>query len=493
MNFVSNHVENSHLNGRAVAPANDATPLIYFSRQDALTVKQSFEGIFVSGSSGSGKTSGAGQGLARAMLRNQYSFLVTTTKPDDAKLWMEWARLEGRENDVCLFNPEHDYCLGLLDYAYHQGGTNTRGAGDSDNVVALLDELVQFKNGTRGNAGDSAFWIESMKKLLGHFIDLLACSGETITFAGLYKILQSVPLSLEEVRDKEWQEKSYANQLVDRGVANKGLTRIQQNDLGLAIEYLLSVLPRMEERMRGGIFGQTDSLLFPFQRGRLAALCDGKTNLSPEHLFRGERPAIIILDVPIKVFHQSGQFISVLWKRLAMQALERRDIKAFPRPVCMFIDEAQNFCTKYDSLFQATARSSRVCSVLITQNLDSFNASLGPVQTEGLLGNLNLKLAFSNDHFPTNEWMAKKIGESWVFSSNSSVSLGGEGGASGGVSEQKRWIVPPEEFVSKLRKGGEENDFLVDCVAFRSGRPFAATGTNHIRVRFPQKIVSQHA
>jgi type IV secretory pathway TraG/TraD family ATPase VirD4 len=483
MNFASTGCGFPNGGQRNIVP--DSTPLIHLSPKDALTVKQSFEGILVTGSSGSGKTSGAGQSLARAMLRNQYSFLVTCTKPDDAKLWQEWARLEGRQADIRLFSPEHDYCLGLLDFAYHQGGS--RGAADSDNVVALLSELADFKNASRGNNGDAQFWIDSMKKLLGHFIDLLAYSGETITFAGIYKILQSAPLSLVEVRDKEWQEKSYANQLVDRAIANKDLTRFQQNDLAMAIEFLLSVLPRMEERMRGGIFGQTDALLFPFQRGRLAALCDGKTNLSPEDLFRGERPTIVILDIPAKVFHTSGVFITVLWKRLAQQALEKRDTKQYPRPVCMFIDEAQNFCTKYDSLFQATARSSRVCSVLMTQNLDSLHAQLGGhSQTEGLLGNLNLKLWHSNDHVPTNEWAAKRIGEIWTLSSNASFSTGGEGSASGGVSDQKRFLVEMSEFV-KLRKGGEENGFMVDGIAFRSGRPFEATGTNHIRVRFPQK------
>jgi type IV secretory pathway TraG/TraD family ATPase VirD4 len=484
MNFVSNDFATSQRNGQHGHHAHDSTPLIHLSPKDALTVKQSFEGILVTGSSGSGKTSGAGQSLARAMLRNQFSFLVTCTKPDDAKLWQAWARLEGRQDDVCLFSPENDLCFGLLDYSFKQGGT--RGAGDTENCVALLAELLEFKNHSRGNSGDQQFWIDSMKKMLGHFIDLLAYSGETISFAGVNKILQSVPQSVEEVKSKEWQEKSFANQLVDRAVANKNLSAPQQTDLGLAIEYVLFSLPKMEERLRSGVTATLDSITYPFLRGRLATLCDGKTNISPEYLYRGNRPAIILLDVPIKQFHQTGQFIQILWKRLAQQALEKRDTKAFPRPVCFFCDEAQNFCTKYDSLFQATARSSRVCSVLMTQNLDSLHAQLGNSHTEGLLGNFNLKLLFSNDHVPTNEWAAKKIGESWVLGSNASVSLTGEGNASGGVSESRRYTVEPSEFV-QLRKGGEENNFLVDGIAFRSGRPFEASGANYIRVRFPQK------
>src|ERR1700691_4235278 len=121
-------------NNSGFPQGNDAIPLLHFSQKDALTIKQSFEGIFVAGQSGSGKTTGPGQGLARAMLRNNFGFLVLTTKPDEAKTWVEWARREGRGDDIRLFAPENDFCFGLLDYAYHQAGT--RGGSDTENVVA---------------------------------------------------------------------------------------------------------------------------------------------------------------------------------------------------------------------------------------------------------------------------------------------------------------------------------------------------------------------
>src|ERR1700677_266415 len=238
MNFASN--------GKAVPQAaavpgqgNDAIPLVHFSQKDVLTVKQSFEGIFVAGQSGSGKTTGPGQGLARAMLRNNFGFLITTTKPDDAQTWVEWARLEGRGDDVRLFSPENDYCFGLLDYAYHQAGN--RGSGDTENVVALLSDLLEVKNRNRGSAGDQQFWIDSMKKMLSHFLDLLAFSGQTITFAGVNKILASSPQRMAEVQSKEWQEKSFVNKTIDRAVANKKLSVAQESDLGLALEYVLFV------------------------------------------------------------------------------------------------------------------------------------------------------------------------------------------------------------------------------------------------------------
>ncbi len=327
-----------------------------------------------------------------------------------------------------------------------------------------------------------------MKKGLGHMIDLLAASGEVISFANVNKLLQALPQSLEEVRTKEWQEKNYANHLVDRAAANKYLTYAQQKDVSGSIEYVLSGVPRMEERLRSGIMATIDSVLFPFLKGRLAELCDGKSNLFPEDSFREGSPAIIILDLPIKQFNQSGQFVQLCFKRLWQQACERRSTKQFPTPVCQFIDEAQNFCcTRYDALFQATARSARVCSVAMTQDIHALEAQIGKPDTESLLSNFNLKIMCATDSMPTAEWASKKIGEHYALGINTSVSKGGEGNVSGGMSEQKRWVVPPDEFV-RLRKGGEENDYFVEAIALRSGRPFVATNSNHIRLRFPQKI-----
>jgi type IV secretory pathway TraG/TraD family ATPase VirD4 len=417
------------------------------------------------------------------MLQQGYGFLVTTTKPDDAAAFMRWVKIAGREKDVRVFGPQHPWRFSLLEYAFKQGGS--RGGGDTDNVVALLSELLSFKNRNKDSGGESQFWYDYAKKTLGHAIDMLACAGETVSFSGIYKVLQSVPRTLEEVGSEEWQAKSYVNQLVDRSVANKSLAAAKQSDLALALEFFLSTLPNMDERLRSNVIATLDSITYPFLRGQVATLCGAeKTTLSPENCFRG---AIIILDLPIKEFHQSGQFIQVLWKRLWQQAAEKRDLKQFPRPLCLYCDEGQNFCTSYDALFQATARSSRVATVLMTQNLDSLQSQMGKMETEALLGNFNTKIFCSNDHVATNEWCAKTIGEAWVLGSNTNVSLGGEGSASGGVSEQRRFLVEPSEFV-KLCKGGRDGEFLVEAIIFRSGRTFQATDTNHLRVFFPQKI-----
>src|SRR5438045_9444847 len=79
-------------------------PLLFFGDQ-ALTLRACCEGIFVTGSSGSGKTTGSLAAIAKAYLRNGFGGIVTCCKPDEAEVWRRYARQTGREPDVLYFGP----------------------------------------------------------------------------------------------------------------------------------------------------------------------------------------------------------------------------------------------------------------------------------------------------------------------------------------------------------------------------------------------------
>ena len=97
------------------------------------------------------------------------------------------------------------------------------------------------------------------------------------------------------------------------------------------------------------------------------------------------------------------------------RAAERCDVTAHPRPVFLFSDEAQQFLTSFDSVFQATARSSRVCTLYVTQNLPGMYDAMGGESArhsvDALLGNLRTKVFFSQDDQTTcqvqSEWIGK--------------------------------------------------------------------------------------
>jgi len=461
-------------------------PLHHFTDTDSFTVKDAYEGVAGFGESGSGKTSGLGQMLALAMLRAQFGFLVLCPKRAEADLWVEYCRRAGRAADLRLFGPGHPYRFNALDYLYK--ARDSRGGGVTENCVAAIMQLAELRDRNRGTGGDSQFFYDSAKQLLCSAIDLLGLAGESVSFAAIAKVIADAAYSPEEVQSKEWQSRSAVNALIDKATTRTDLDDIQRTDLGVAIEYWLLTFPRMDDRTRSGITATVSSVIYSFQRGHLAQLFDTTTNLTPEDSFRG---AVIVLDIPVKEYLELGQASQVLFKLLWQRAVERRNLTKYPRPVCLFADEAQLFLTSHDALFQATARSAKVASVLLTQNIDSirerFPAASAQTAADALLGNFHTKVFCSNGHIGTNEWAAKLIGEEWQTHSNVSASLSGAGSMSTGTVDSRRFLVDPIEF-SRLAKGGPENGNMVESIVHRSGTPFTATGTNHLSAAFPQDI-----
>lgn len=231
-----------------------------------------------------------------------------------------------------------------------------------------------------------------------------------------------------------------------------------------------------------------------FLRGALRELFTTGTNLVPEMCGQG---VVIVLDLAVKEYNEVGQMAQVLFKFLWQRAMERRNLADGNRPVFLWADEAQNFVTSHDMHFQATARSSRCCSVYLAQNLRQYHAALGggdkaQAETDALQGNFATKIFCANGCQATNEWAANMIGqERRLFRSGSSSytadldSLGlgaGQSQTSASLSEQLEHVVPPRTF-TRLRKGGAG---FVEAVVFQSGRVWEATGDTWLRTLFPQ-------
>jgi hypothetical protein len=365
-------------------------PLIRLSPQDWFNLHHAYEGAVVLGQTGSGKTSGPGRALLLSYFRGGLGGLIQTSKPQDATEYRELAGVAGRERDVRVVAPGGPWKLNILDYQYRAGGV--RGGGLADTVVSLALEWLQARDRSRGQPADP-FWVDSAKRLLTCAIDLLGLAGAPITFAGIARIISSAPNSPEEVKSEEWQRDSWLNELVSRSVGREDLTPAQKVDLAVAIEFWLHDYAVLDEKTRSGIRATTQSLTFPFERSMLADLFGGESNCFPEDCYR--RGAIIILDLPVKEFLEAGAAAQVLYKTVWQRAMERRTVARDPRPVFLFIDEYQNFVTQYDPLFQATARSSRVATVVMTQNLDSlisrFPSATGKAEAQALLATSTLK------------------------------------------------------------------------------------------------------
>ena len=245
-----------------------------------------------------------------------------------------------------------------------------------------------------------------------------------------------------------------------------------------------------------------------FLRGLLRNLFCSELTVTPEDTFRGR---IILLNLPVKEYNELGQFAQVLFKFVWQRAVERRipsgiDRKTAQetiRPVFLWADESQFFVNSYDALFQSTARTSRACTVYLTQNLPSYFSAFGGQNArsdaESFLGNLQTKFFHANGDPVTNNWAADTIGKTRQVQFYGGLSDNQTRTAMGAPHQNQNaggslvfeYLVQPQEF-TMLRTGGTECDLQVDAFIFQGGRRWHVPGKgrmnvqNFIRHAFPQ-------
>jgi len=468
------------------------------------SVNDAFQGVQVFGGTGSGKTSGSGQALARAFMESNFGGLVLTAKTDEADTWRQYAEQTGRADDLIMVSEDEAYRFNFLRYELNRSGA---GAGHTENLVNLFCSVLENSERKRGGAGGSeAYWQRTLKQLLRNTIDLAVLSLDDVDLPSLYRIITSAPRSTAETEDEKWQNKSACFALLE--IAEKKAEEAgRQSDYEITRDYWLREFPGLAEETRSVIVSTFTSMADCFLRGLLRKLFCTDLNFSPEDTFNGK---IIVLNLPVKEFNEIGQFAQVMFKYIWQRAVERRipngisrrQAEESIRPVFLWADEAQFFATSYDAMFQSTARSSRVCTVYLTQNLPSYFATFGgpeaSSEVEAFLGNLQTKIFHANGDPTTNNWASNSIGRArqmqfygGLSETMAKASANGFNQNAGG-SMVFEFLVQPQEF-TLLRTGGQECDLQVDGIIFQGGRRWITiekgkrTTQNYVRHIFPQR------
>ena len=248
---------------------------------------------------------------------------------------------------------------------------------------------------------------------------------------------------------------------------------------------------RMSEKTRTTVTEMFLGIAEPFLSGILNDYFAKGVNLLPEYTFEGK---IIILDFPVKKYLDAGIYAQGIFKLLWQQATERRDINKYPTPVFLWVDESQLFITEYDQIFQTTARSSRACTVFLSQNISNYYASIGgkdpKSRVDSLLGNLSIKIFHANNDHVTNEWAANTIGKDFKEMETFNLGVAVDGNAFDSnrsyrtTSKQLHYQVEPIDFIS-LKNGGEDNKLKVEAIVTTTSKKFS-NGKNFIRMAFNQ-------
>ena len=475
--------------GRQLHPFDLDYPLMRWSPVDPFRLRDAVTGVLVTGGTGSGKTSGPYKALLRTYFRAGYGAIIFVTKPQEFSEIRQLAEETGRLDHLIRFAPEEKYRFNFMAYESSFPG---RGGALTENIVKLLTTVQEsFERDGDSGGKQERYWKLALQQLLRNAIDLrlIARPQEGLSVRSLYDVILSAPTSAEQLDSEAWQQKSICYRLLDEAVNSDRLSPQQKSDLDITGRYFLQEFPTLPGDTRGSIVSTFTTVSDIFLRGEIGTLFSTGLNIVPEVTHEG---GIIVVDIPIKSFGQVGIAAQTLWKYLFQQSCERRDVGKNPRPVVLASDECHNIINAHDPLFLSTARSSLVCSIYMTQTFPSIVAAMGGEQkglalAENFVGVLANRIFCANTDTRTNAWAADVFAKSFQsrFNSGFSKNEKGGGGSNAGASESLEHNVQPAEFIT-LRKGGPENDFLVEAIVGQGGKVFNASGQTFIKTAFRQ-------
>jgi type IV secretory pathway TraG/TraD family ATPase VirD4 len=455
----------------ALEPFDPQTPILRFGAGHDWTLSDAYRGTQVFGATGSGKTSGSGAALALSFLRQGFGGLVLSAKPDERELWESYCAATGRE--LTIFGPDRGVFFNFLDYEFSHSGL---GAGLAGNVAELFAAIAEMNQGKAGSM--DAYWQNAMKQMLRRAIDLVAQSNVKLSLPMILDVIMSAPQTLEEAASQAWQDASVCAKCLREADAK----RDENNgpDLDHTRRFWLREFPALGDRTRSSIVSMFTVIADGFLTGPIRKLFCTRLNILPEETHCGK---IIFIDLPVEVYNEVGICAQMVWKHCWQRATARREPnKDGGTPVFLWCDESQFFTSSNDLKFQATARSKRVCTVYLTQNLPTYFDKVGKERTEALLGNMTTQIFHANGDPTTNKMAADTIAQEIGERSSSNYS---SNGMSFGKSEAVDYLVRPAEF-QRLRKGGPENNYIVDAYVFQAGRKWPSTGEGFIKASFKQ-------
>lgn len=480
-------------------------------------VGDAFQGTQVFGGTGSGKTTGSGAAIACALLRSGFGGLVLTAKADDASRWRSYAARCGRESDIVEITPHNGAAFNILDYEFRSGGNLTH------NVVSLLVGAMTSGSDTTTS---EPYWNEALREMLIHTIDLavLASDAEsrldpdqgtatqTLSLSDLDRIIRSAPQTAADVNSARWQRESYCwNRLCFADQASRAglLPSSRVADLTSTTSYWLQDFPNLSARTRSIIVSTFTAKVAGLLRWPLREMFfEGRDDrYSPQASMRstanGRGGKIILLNVPVKTYGEIGRLAQILYKIAWTRTADRRsglfgspvlpgnDALASPdsslsSPVFLWADESQYFITPEDMLFQQTARSSRVATIYLTQNIGNYKAAIGrgnEASVYSLLGNLQTKIFHTNGDPATNKFAEETFGKDWLPVESRSTTSGDtvqDGRVSLSSSRNSNQALSYAEVVTTrdltmLASGGKRYKYRIAALVFQAGRNWTAS------------------
>lgn len=399
-------------------------PLLKLSPVDAWRLRDACEGTAIFGGTGSGKSSGSGRTIARAFLRAGFGGLVLCAKQDEEReRWIAYAKETGRARSLIVFDASGSRRFNFLEY--EMARAKGAGAFDIGNVVNLFMRIADAASTGGGKRQDrEPFWRDAVRGMLKNAILALWHGRGRVRLNEIMRMIDTGPNSAQQLHDPAWRAASFHFETL-RLMMDEPVHPLSREEAEEVAMYWPRLFTRYGEKTTGGIVATLATMVDPFLTGKMRELFCTTTNIVPEMTHEG---AIILIDLPVKQWHDAGIIAQHIFKYLWQRATESRGVTPATRPVFLWADECQFFTSEYDNEFQSTARASRACTVYLTQNLSGLYhyipASNPEHAADNLLGNFQTKIFHANTEARTNQWAADMIGKTVQWRRNVGTSEG---------------------------------------------------------------------
>lgn len=460
--------------------------LFWWSPRDPLTVRDLLRSIAIFGASGSGKTSGSGYQLAKAIARHpKIGGLILASKPEDRESWQRIFHQAGRLRDLIIFSPYMPWRMNFIDFI-HQNGGDTR---DITEAIMVIGETLE-----RGeNHQQDPFWKQQNARMIYNAVEIISGAKGRVTAPDIQQFINTAALTPAALVAPEFQN-TFHSRCMEQAFNNLH-TAIEKHDYQLAVDYWLKEYPAMNDRTRSSILAGVMGILHVFNTGIVRELVSTTTNVSPIVMDHG---MWILMDMPISSYGAAGAFVLSGMKYLTQRHILHRQAKEDTPACVIWADEAQKVVNSFDSAYLAECRSHRGCMVYLTQSIHSYYSRMhgesGEHETDAMLTNFYHKIFHAVGDDKTAAYASSLIGRRLTTHIGGSSSpadsmydeLFGHSRFSASFSQNVENVLENREFMQSLRTGGAANDCMVDGIVVRSGEPFS-TGESYLKVSFSQR------
>ena len=444
---------------------------------EPIRLRDLLRGVQIFGAIGSGKTSGSGQQIAWSFLMYGFGGIVFCVKDSEVETWRRYAKATNRESDLIVIDKSSKFRFNFIDEEIKKNGPS---------AISHIRDLILDVHALSvrdGKQSRDSFWDNQLSTYLTNALIITTKRDDTLTIAGVTQTIRdAVDFASDGAQAQTLSPHrfvQYCKELLSRFESDKSLVE--------AVNFFLVEFKATPEKTRSIVVAMYRALVEPLMHEPLQSLFCTDTNVRPSDCFDGK---IIVVDLSVHEFRQSGLLAQLIWKMVFAQAV--KDRKEISRPVFMWADESQFFAEQRDVDFFTVARDKRCAIVYATQNIPNYDSKIGnEASVNAILGSLHLKIYHQNSDPKTNASASDTIGKIHVSRDSVSKDAGGGGTFSSGrsnvtTSEVLEYDVPPRLFTN-LKEGGSMNKMIVEGILHLPGRKFL-NGKTWTKASFDQKI-----